>query len=95
MPPEVVTFHIFKPHFWPDPEQFFLNGIVSALSLDGLPSASSILLKKIDHSDPLRDKLGYFSSEEIKAEGHGIDILHYIDNRTKSAQDVLSVKKVR
>ncbi len=92
MPPEVVTFHIFKPHFWPDPDRFFLYGIVTALSLDGLPSASNILLKKIEHGDALRDKLGYFSPEEIKAEGHGIDILRYIDNRTKSAHDILSAK---
>ena len=92
MPPEVVTFHIFKPHFWPDPDRFFLYGIVSALSLDGLPSASNILLKKIEAGDALRDKLGYFSPEEIKAEGHEIDILGYIDNRIKSAHDVLSAK---
>jgi hypothetical protein len=92
MPPEVVTFYIFKPHFWPDPEQFFLYGIVSALSLDGLPSASNILLNKIEHGDPLRGKLGYFSPEEIAAEGHGIDILRYIDNRTKGAHDILSAK---
>ena len=85
----------FKPHFWPDPDRFFLYGIVSALSLDGLPSASNILLKKIEHGDALRDKLGYFSPEEITAEGHRIDILQYIDNRTKSAHDILSAKSAR
>ena len=94
MPPEVVTFHIFKPHFWPDPDRFFLYGIVSALSLDGVPAASNILLKKIRQDDELKNHLGYFSPDEIIAEGHDRDILRYIDNRTKTAHHILSAKQV-
>jgi len=93
MPPEIVTFHIFKPHFWPDPDRFFLYGIVSALSLDGAPAASNILLKKIRQDDGLRNKLGYFSTDEITAEGHDMDIFKYIDNRTKTAHHILSAKQ--
>ena len=94
MPPEVVTFHIFKPPFWPDPDRFYLNGIVSALSLEGLPSASSIVLKKINQDDELKDKIGYFSPEEIRSEGHDVDIIDYIDNEVKNNYDILTVKSM-
>lgn len=94
MPPEIVTFNIKKPPFWPDPDRFFLYGIVSALSLEGIPSASNIILKKIKPDDELKDKLGYFSPEEIKAEGHTINILNFIDNEIKNAYDILTVKSM-
>ncbi|MFH1489382.1 MAG: hypothetical protein ABII06_10795, partial [Pseudomonadota bacterium] len=64
----------------------------SALSLNGLPSASNILLKKIKADDALKYKLGYFTPEEIKAEGHGMDIPAYIDNRLKDSREILSVR---
>ena len=89
---KIVTFNIFKPPFWPDPDRFFLYGIISALSLEGIPSASNIILKKIQPDDELKDKLGYFAPEEIKAEGHGIDIMNYIDNEIKDHYDILTVK---
>jgi hypothetical protein len=94
MPPEIVTFNIFKPSFWPDPDRFFLYGIVSALSLEGMPCASNIILKKIKPDDPLKDKIGYFSPEEIKVERHSIDILNYIDNEIKNTYDILTVKSI-
>ena len=77
MPPEIVTFHIFKPSFWPDPDRFFLYGLVTALSLAGIPCASNILLKKINADERLKYKIGYFSAEEIQAEGHPIQIANY------------------
>lgn len=94
MPPEVVTFHIFKPPFWPDPDRFYLSGIVSALSLEGMPSASNIVLKKIKEGDELKDKIGYFSPDEIRSEGHDIDIIIYIDNEIKKNYDILTVKSI-
>ena len=94
MPPEIVTFHVFKPPFWPDTDSFFLYGIVSALSLEGIPCASNIILKKIKPDDELRDKIGYFSPEEIKAEGHRFNILNYIDNEIRNSYDTLSVKSI-
>jgi hypothetical protein len=90
MPPEIVTFHIFKPSFWPDPDRFFLYGILSALSLDGTPCASNILLKKIKANDELKFKIGYFSPEEINAEGHGIDIVNDIQNEIADHRSVLT-----
>jgi hypothetical protein len=92
MLPEIVSLHIFKPSFWPDPERFFLSGILTALSLEGIPSASTVILKKIKPEDELRESLGYFSPEEIKAEGHSIDILNYIDNEIKNPFETLRVK---
>jgi len=89
MPPEIVSFHIFKPSFWPDPERFFLQGIVSALSLGGLPCASNILLKKIEADDELKFKIGYFSPQEIEAEGHSIDMVHSIRNEIAASNGVL------
>ena len=78
MLPEIVTFHVFKPSFWPDTERFLLHGILSALSLDGIPSASTLLLKKIRPEEELKDAIGYFSTEDIKAEGRHADILDHI-----------------
>jgi hypothetical protein len=92
MPPEVVTFTIFKPSFWPVPNRFFLHGIVSALSLEGIPCASNMILVKIKSDDKLKNNIGYFSPEDIKAEGHKIDILDYIDNETTHTHDILTVK---
>jgi hypothetical protein len=94
MPPEIVTFNIFKPSFWPDPDHFFLYGILSALSLEGIPCASNIVLKKIKPDDALKNKIGYFSPEEIKAEGHSINILNYIDNEIKSTHGILTAKPI-
>jgi len=94
MPPEIVTFHIFKPSFWPEPERFFLYGVVSALSLKGIPCASNIILKKIRPDDELKDRLGYFSPEEIRSEGHSINILDYVDNEIKNTDDILTVKSI-
>ncbi len=90
----MVTFHIFKPPFWPDPDRFYLSGIVSALSLEGMPSASNIVLKKIKEGDELKDKIGYFSPDEIRSEGHDIDIINYIDNEIKNNYDILTVKSI-
>ena len=92
MPPEVVSFHIFKPSFWPEPDRFFLHGIVSALSLEGLPCASNILLKKIKADDELKHKIGYFSPQEIEAEGHGMDIVNSIRNEICHPDGVLIAK---
>ena len=39
-----------------------------------------MLLKKIDPDDDLKNKLGYFSEEEIKSENHGIDVLSHIND---------------
>jgi hypothetical protein len=90
MPPEIVTFHIFKPSFWPDPDRFYLYGILSALSLDGTPCASNILLKKIQADDKLKYKIGYFSPEQINAEGHDRDIVTDIQNEITDASGVLT-----
>jgi hypothetical protein len=89
MPPEVVSFHVYKPSFWPEPDRFFLHGIVSALSLEGLPCASNILLKKINADDEYKYKIGYFSPQEIEAEGHGIDIVNSIRNVITRTDGVL------
>ena len=92
MPPEVVTFTVFKPSFWPVPDRFFLHGIVSALSLKGIPCASNMILVKIKSDDKLKNHIGYYSAEDIQAEGHQINIFDYIDNQTKPAHDILTVK---
>ena len=89
MPPEVVSFHMFKPSFWPEPDHFYLHGIVSALSLEGLPCASNLLLKKIKPDDELKHKIGYFTPREIEAEGHGMDIVNCIRNEINQADGVL------
>ena len=89
MPPEIVSFHIFKPSFWPDPDHFFLQGIVSALSLGGQPCASNILLKKIKADDELKFKIGYFTPQEIEVEGHGVDIANSIRNEIAASDGVL------
>jgi|GEM_PF-2561342 len=94
MAPEVVTLNIFKPSFWPAPDHFFLQGILVALSLQGVPCASNILLVKIDPNDPFRDKIGYFSHSEIGMEGRQIDILEYIDNKITENSAVLTPKAV-
>jgi hypothetical protein len=94
MPPEIVTFHIFKPSFWPDPDRFYLHGILSALSLEGLACDSNMLLKKIKADDDLKFKIGYFAPEEINAEGHRIDILDYIENEISQANGVLMTKSM-
>jgi hypothetical protein len=94
MPPEIVTFHIFKPPFWPDPDRFFLHGILSALSLEGIPCASNIVLNKIRPDDALKHKIGYFSPEEIRSEEHHFDILNYIDNEIKNDCDILTIKSM-
>jgi hypothetical protein len=92
MPPEVVTFTIFKPSFWPASDRFFLSGIVSALSLEGIPCASNMILVKIKPDDKLKNQIGYFSSEDIEAEGHNINILDYIDNEVTRTHDILTGK---
>jgi len=89
MPPEIVSFHIFKPSFWPEPDRFFLQGIVSALSLGGQPCASNILLKKIKADDELKFKIGYFTPQEIEAEGHGVDVANSIRNEIAANDGVL------
>ncbi len=95
MPPEIVSFHIFKPSFWPDPDHFFLQGIVSALSLGGQPCASNILLKKIKADDELKFKIGYFTPQEIEAEGHGVDIANSIRNEIAAGDGVLEANAPR
>jgi len=92
MPPEIVTFSVSKPPFWPDPDHFYLYGILSALSLEGIPSASNIVLKKIRPDDELKDRVGYLTPEEIEAEGHSIDILDCIGNAIKDAHAILTIK---
>jgi len=94
MPPEIVTFHVFKPPFWPDPDRFFMYGIVAGLSLEGTPSASNLFLKKIKTDDELKDKIGYFPPDEINSEGHGVDILKCIDNEIKNNSDILTAKPI-
>lgn len=94
MPPELVTLSIFKPSFWPEPENFVLYGILSALTLEGTPCASKFILKKIKADDELRDHIGYFTAEEIQTEGHRFDILACIDNQVSSAGDLLSASPI-
>ena len=53
-----------------------------------------IILKKIKPDDELKDRIGYFSSEEIKAEGHSVNILDYIDNEIKNSHDILKVESI-
>lgn len=92
MPPEIVTFHVSKPPFWPDPDHFYLYGILSALSLEGIPSASNMVLRKIKPDDERKDRLGYLAPDEIEAEGHSIDILACIDNEINDPQAILTIK---
>ncbi|MCP4349018.1 MAG: hypothetical protein GY795_26355 [Desulfobacterales bacterium] len=92
MLPEIVTFNIFKPSFWPDPEHFFLYGVVLALSLKGVPCASNMILKKIRQDDELKDRIGYFSPQEIEAEGHDANLLDRINNEIKNPCDILAAK---
>jgi hypothetical protein len=87
--PEIVSFHLFKPSFWPDPDRFFLQGIVSALSLAGQPCASNMLMKEIKADDELKFKIGYFAPREILAESHDIDIVHAIRNEIAASDGVL------
>jgi hypothetical protein len=94
MPPEIVTFHVFKPSFWPEPDRFILHGIVSALSLEGTPCASNIILKKIKPDDALKYRIGYFSPEEIRAEAHSFDILAYIDNKISTPHGILTANPI-
>ena len=51
-----------------------------------------MILVKIKSDDKLKNNIGYFSVEDIKAEGHEINIFDYIDNETAPAHDVLTVK---
>ena len=92
MPPEIVTFNIFKPSFWPDPDRFMLYGILSALSLEGIPCASNMMLKKIKSDDDLKNKIGYFTPEEITAEDHPIDIIKHLDNEIQNPHGILTIK---
>jgi hypothetical protein len=91
MPPEIVTLNIFKPPFWPNQDRFYLHGILSALSLEGSPCASRALLIKIRSEEALSYSLGYFTTEEIRTEGHGIDIMDSIANKVGEASDILDV----
>ncbi len=86
MLPEIVTFFLFKPSFWPDPERFILSGVLTALSFEGVPCSSKMILKKLDAADPRRDQLGYFSPEEILAEAHPLDIPAHLDSRVLKAK---------
>ncbi|MGD2271516.1 MAG: hypothetical protein PVI06_14025 [Desulfobacterales bacterium] len=94
MPPEIVTFHVFKPSFWPEPDRFILHGIVSALSLEGTPCASIIILKKIKPDDALKYRIGYFTPEEIRAEAHSFDILACIDNKINTPHEILTANPI-
>jgi len=60
MPPEIITFHIFKPPFWPDTDSFLLYGIVSALSLEGIPCASNIILNLQTCKGRFERQYGFF-----------------------------------
>ena len=71
-----------------------MYGIVAGLSLEGTPSASNLLLKKIKPDDELKDKIGYFSPDEINSEGHGVDMLKCIDNEIKDNYDILTAKPI-
>lgn len=75
MPPEVVSIHLHKPPFWPDPDELSLSGIVTALSLDGSPLAHNTLLIKIDPNCPYKNNLGYFSPKDIEKETDRDDFL--------------------
>jgi hypothetical protein len=94
MPPEIVTFTIFKPSFWPASERFFLQGVLSALSLKGIPCASNMILMKIKPDDELKNKIGYFSPQDIEAEGHNINIMNYIRNEITHTHDILTAKSI-
>lgn len=94
MLPEIVTFHVFKPSFWPDPKRFVLRGILTALTLEGLPGASNFILWKIRPDHPLREKLGYFTKEEIESEGHELPVWQYIENRVKTPRNILCVQNI-
>ena len=94
MAPEIVTLNIYKPSFWPPPDQFLLQGILVALSLKGVPCASNLLLVKIDADDDFKNKIGYFSASEISREGRQIDILKYIDNEITENSGVMTPRSV-
>ena len=94
MPPELVTLTIFKPSFWPEPDHFVLHGILSALTLEGTPCASKFILNKIKADDALRDRIGYFTPNDIRSEGHRTDILACIDNQVTRAGDLLSASPI-
>ena len=95
MPPEIVTLNITKPPFWPDPDHFILYGIVSALSLEGIPCASKTLLKKIKSDDRSRDRLGYLSPEDIAKEGEDISLVSDLDNQINNSHDILTARPHR
>ena len=88
MPPEIVSLHIFKPPFWPEPDRFILQGILTALTLEGRPCASSTALIKIKADDVRKHKIGYFSPAEIRSEDHHIDPLNYIDDSIKITRTI-------
>jgi hypothetical protein len=90
MPPEIVTLNVFRPPFWPDPDRFLLHGIVLALSLEGIPCASNMVLRKLGPREPDRETLGYFSPDEIEREPHGTDILRRIANEVDGPAGVLA-----
>jgi hypothetical protein len=75
-----------------DPDRFMLYGILSALSLEGIPCASNMVLKKIKSDDALKNKIGYFTPEEIKAEAHPIDIIKHLDNEIQNPHGILTIK---
>lgn len=86
MLPEIVTFHLFKPSFWPPPDRFVLHGILTALTFEGIPCASRMILKKLSPDDPHRDRLGYFTPDAIRTEAHGIDIPALMDGGVLKAK---------
>ncbi len=94
MLPEIVTLNVFKPSFWPEPDRFFLYGILSALSLNGIPSASRFVLKKIKQDDPTKENIGQLTPEELTKDIHGTDILEYISNNIQEKGDILNIKPV-
>ena len=94
MAPEIVSLNVHKPSFWPAPDRFFLQGILVALSLRGVPCASNILLVKIDPNDEYKNQIGYFSASQISREGRQIDIEAYLTNRLNECHAVMTPPRV-
>jgi len=89
--PEIITYIIRYPKYWPDKDNFFLYGIYSALTPNAEPAAAKIIFRKVDRNDikPIERPI---SKKELLKEQFGQEILNWIDNNADKNQALISLK---
>ena len=81
--PEVVTFYIKYPSFWPANNCFFLYGIVSALTTNGEPCSAKVIFKKTEINQ-INTHAATVKQEDIMNEEYGKEVLKWISNEVES-----------